>query len=435
MNTFLDRLCEAILETDGGDSGSRRLIGRAIADTVAVSAVGFTETVTRFAVKTYEGSGGQAWSGARCESREASVMINAVAAHSPEFDDVYLEALAHPGTIIVPAILHAGASHDQDAIISAAAAGLIAARAVGGRLGQAHYGRGWHGTGTVGVFAATAAAGKLASLGLRQMKGAFGLAAAMSGGLRINFGSMAKPCQAGFAAAGGVRAVRLAAAGVGAADDVFGPGGYFDLYGNEPTTVSDDLFSLRPDRISVKLYPCCYAASRLIGVALDAYRVLGPVFSDPAVRLRMVVPQGSIAVLRYDDPIDCLQAKFSAPYAVSAALVDGFVGLSHFSEAGISRREVRDCMSRLTVEEDETQPSHGELTTGVVRLDVFRKGDRLGSYSRSALPGSPGDAPTLDQIRVKATDCLSTFERESGHGLPILDQVRGMSHVAHWLGQ
>jgi 2-methylcitrate dehydratase PrpD len=434
MDKFIDRLCEAVFETDGGDSDSRALIGRGIADTVAVAAAGFSETVTRSAIEAYGGTAARAWSGAFCESREAAVMMNAIAAHALDFDDVYLETLTHPNAVIVPAVLQLGTSHDPEQIIGAAAAGLIAARAIGGRLGQTHYLHGWHGTGTVGVFAAAASAGRLASLGTQQMKWAFGLAAAMSGGLQKNFSTMAKPCQAGFAAAAGLRAVRLASANITASENIFETNGYFDVYGDGRSALTEDLFALRPDRISVKLYPCCYAASRLIGIALDAYRDLGPIFADPAISMNLVVPHGSIDVLRYDDPTDGLQAKFSATYTVSAALLDGMVNMPHFGDAALHRQDIRECMTRLTISEDRAQPSGGELETGVVRLRVFNHGDLIGSYSRHAIPGSPADAANIDQIKLKAAGCYSVFEGAFGHTLPILDEICTMAHVAPWVG-
>lgn len=433
MPNFLDDLCEAVLATDGGDAESRNLIGRAIADTVAVAAAGFTEPVTRLAAKAYAGPAVRAWSGEQCESREAAVMVNAIAAHSLEFDDVYLDGVLHPSAIIVPAALHCGTDYDAERVVSAVAAGLIAGRAIGARLGQRHYVRGWHSTGTVGVFAATAAAARLALLSLQQTKSAFALAAAMSGGLQKNFATMGKPCQVGFGAAGGVRAVRLAAADIVASPDIFESGGFFDLYGDGGAGLSGEFFCLRPDRISVKLYPCCYAASRLIGIALDAYRALGAIFCQREVHVRITVPRNTIAVLRYDHPVDSLQAKFSAPYTVCAALVDGFVGFSHFSEQAIARQDIRSCMRRLIITEDDTQASSGDLEAGTVRLSVIRDEELVGSYERSAIPGSPGDPPQREQIRVKAMECLSAFERQFGHPFPLLHEIQDMTYVSPWL--
>ena len=73
--------------------------------------------------------------------------------------------------------------------------------------------RGWFAGGTTGTLAAAAAAGKVMGLGAKQMATAFGIAASSTGGLRRNFGSMAKALQTGNAARNGVAAVLLAKRG------------------------------------------------------------------------------------------------------------------------------------------------------------------------------------------------------------------------------
>ena len=74
-----------------------------------------------------------------------------------------------------------------------------------------HYDRGWHITGTAGIFGAAAATGKLLGLNEQQMTWALGIAATQSSGLREMFGSMCKSLHPGRAAQGGLTAALLAA--------------------------------------------------------------------------------------------------------------------------------------------------------------------------------------------------------------------------------
>ena len=90
-SVFTERLCAAVRSCDGGDATMRALIGRAIVDTLGVAAAGFSEPVTRLALEAYRGGGAACWSGDACESEEAAVMIDAIAAHALDFDDVFLE--------------------------------------------------------------------------------------------------------------------------------------------------------------------------------------------------------------------------------------------------------------------------------------------------------------------------------------------------------
>ena len=61
---------------------------------------------------------------------------------------------------------------------------------IGNAVYPAHYDRGWHITGTAGVFGAAAAGGRLLGLTEQQMVWALGIAATQPVGLREMFGSM-----------------------------------------------------------------------------------------------------------------------------------------------------------------------------------------------------------------------------------------------------
>jgi len=427
MTTFLDRLVDAVLYCRVEDGETRRLATRAIADTIGVAAPGFFEPVTRNVVSAYAGSAATAWSGEDCESLEAAVLINAVAAHALDFDDVYLESLAHASAVVVPAIASEPPNaRDPDDVIAAFCSGLIAGHAVGRRLGQGHYNKGWHGTGTVGAFAAAAAVGRLLNITPDQMKAAFALCASMSGGLRINFGTQAKPVHAGFAAVAGWRAVRLARAGVSGAPDVFARNGYFDLYrGADGVEMpADDAFVAHPDRVSVKLYPCCYAAHRLIGVALDARARLGAGFAHgDELRLTATVPAGSIEVLKYDRPTTALEAKFSGPFNMAVAMLDGVPTLQSYSLANLKRGDILSVMNRLTIVEDAAEPSGGNIEFGEVVLKVSGSGGSEHRVERSAIPGSPADPPAREALRQKLRACLKDFEHQARKPFPAIDHL------------
>ena len=426
MTSFLDRLVEAVLCCEVTDGDMRRLATRAIADTICVAAPGAFEPVTRNTLGAYGGSVAATWSGDGCESLEAAVLINAVAAHALDFDDVYLVSLAHASAVIVPAIVSEPLqTHAPDDVIAAFCAGMIAGRAIGQRLGQGHYNKGWHGTGTVGAFAATAAVGRLMNITPERLKSAFALCGSMSGGLRINFGTQAKPVHAGLAAVAGLRAVRLAQAGVTGAPDVFGRNGFIDLYGGADGVdmPEDAAFVAHPGDVSVKLYPCCYAAHRLIGVAMDARERLGADIARRAdVRFTVMVPAGSVEVLKYDWPATELEAKFSGPFNVAVALLDGVPTLQSYAAETVQRSDVAAVMQRLTVIEDEGQLSGGDIEFGKVTLQI--SGGIVDRFERAAIPGSPHDPPAPDALRQKLRGCLRDFEHQAGKPFPGLSYLR-----------
>lgn len=411
MHSFTERLSEAV--SHASDRGEYRpYLTRAICDTVAVAAGGFRAPVTTAMVSAYPGTQARLWSGEHCEGAEAAALINATAAHALDFDDVLLESHVHASAVLLPIVL--ACTSEESEAFAAFSAGLIAARAVAALLGPDHYNRGWHGTGTIGAFAAAGAASRALRLDPAKTASAFALVAAMSGGLQANFGTMAKPAQAGFAAAAGIRAARLAAAGVTGAADIFGPNGFARLYGDGHSEPGDDMLVANPQGLSLKLYPSCFAAARLVGVALDARKQLGPIFDDPAIALHLSVPAGSLAVLRYDRPQSGAQAKFSAPYNVALALLAGTPKIAHFQDDAVADPAIAACMARLTIAEDAAQPSGGDIRTGAVALSVRSGGEELGHFTRSAIPGSADPS----QLAAKWRDCFERFGEEAGRSFP-----------------
>src|SRR5205807_7755137 len=99
-------------------------------------------------------------------------------------------------------------------------------------INPSHYQRGFHSTGTIGTFGAAASAAHLMKLSPAQTAHALGIAASMSSGIRLNFGSMTKPLHAGRAAENGVTAAELASRGFTAGDDgLDGEWGFFQVMG------------------------------------------------------------------------------------------------------------------------------------------------------------------------------------------------------------
>jgi 2-methylcitrate dehydratase PrpD len=435
MASFMERLCTAVAKADGGTAAQRDLMGRAIADTLAVAAPGFAEPVTRRSMAAYRGDAARAWSGEACESEEAAILVNGTAAHALDFDDVFLESTTHPSAVILPAILSLDRPRDAAEIIAAFAAGIMAARAIARRVGHGHYHKGWHATGTLGAFAAAAAAGRLRRLDQVGLRAAFAIAAAQSGGLKINFSTMAKPLHAGLAAAAGARAVRLAEAGLAGASDIFATGGYADLYGtgDGEENPDDEAFNLRPDRLSLKLYPCCYASHRLIEVALDARRALKAQGPWGGYTARLTTPAGTLEALRYDRPQSGLEAKFSARFTLAVALLGETPALRHFDDVGSQRPDVADWMRRITLEEDPAQQSGGNIEFGTVTLEVFDpSGEPLGRFTRQHIPGSPAEPPRAEALWHKFADCFAAAGTAVPSSFPPLALDLG-PEVARWL--
>ena len=141
-----------------------------------------------------------------------AVAFAGTAGHVLDFDDTYLPGIAHLSATTAPAALVVAAERGLSvgAALDAYAEGFEAMAAVARASHPELYDRGWHPTAVCGgVGAAVAATAVLGG----SPDDAVALALARAGGLRAAFGSDAKSLQVGLAAATGVDAARLAAAG------------------------------------------------------------------------------------------------------------------------------------------------------------------------------------------------------------------------------
>ena len=106
--------------------------------------------------------------------------------------------------------------------------GVEVACRLGDAVDPSHYLDGFHPTGTLGAFGATAACAHLLKLPPRSIRHALGIAGTLASGLRANRGTMAKGLNAGRAAENGVLAATLAADGFTASQNIFDdPMGFF----------------------------------------------------------------------------------------------------------------------------------------------------------------------------------------------------------------
>src|SRR4051794_9039441 len=169
-------------------------------------------------------AGGLEQGAARAAASAADGLASRVAAlgtagHVLDFDDTYPAGLAHLSAPVAPAALVVGAEVGATVgeMLDAYAAGFEATGALSAANHPAIRERGWHPTAVCGGVGAAVAAARL--LGVDEGEAVL-LALLQAAGLQASFGSDGKALQVGLAAAAGVTAARLAAAGARAAPDV-----------------------------------------------------------------------------------------------------------------------------------------------------------------------------------------------------------------------
>ena len=419
---FLSRLIALIVHSAEEPAAALPQVRPAFEDTLAVVHAGWEEPVSTTVRALYARRPDATPLEMAAEHPEDTALVLGTAAHALDFDDVHQTSSTHPSAPVIAALVAAAqaAPERRKRLATAFAVGLAANVGLGRVLGFPHSEKGWHATSTIGPVAAAAACAYFYGLEETPAGAALAIAAAQAGGLQRNFGAMAKPLQAGLAGAAGLRAARLAGAGVTADEDVFGPKGYFDLYrGAEPGEEADRIeFPLHQDGIAVKLYPCCYQTHRPIAAALEARETMRrmEVALDSLADIEISAPAGSFLPLRVQDPRAGSEGKFCGAYTVACALLDGRVGLSHFEDAAVTRSDVRTLMTRIRLTERGGKPDGMERRSQPVELIARDAGGaEVLRISVTPSPGSPDDPPTQDQREAKVRDCLAYFERQTGN--------------------
>jgi 2-methylcitrate dehydratase PrpD len=156
-----------------------------------------------------------------------AALVNGTMTHAMDLDDVHHLGGGHPSGPCWSTVLAIAEDRGLDERVALAAyvAGYeVMARLGGGGqkgVGRTLQHRGFHPTAVFGRAGAAAAASVLLKLDEQQIGSALGVAATTAGGLVGSFGTHSKPFHAGKAAMDGILAAEMAAAGFGAARDLY----------------------------------------------------------------------------------------------------------------------------------------------------------------------------------------------------------------------
>lgn len=349
----------------------------------------------------------------------SAALINGVCAHAAEVDDVYRDAVYHPGSPTIAAALAVAAAQDsgRDELLRAIIAGYEISIRIAAAVFKAHYTY-WHPTGTVGAFGAAAAAASLLDLTRVQTAHALSTAATFAAGLQQAFRSesMTKPLHAGRAAEAGVLAALAARSGVSAALGMIeGRAGFGAAMGGDPDW--HDAFSDLGSRdciaeITFKNHCCCGQAFASIDAALGIRKRHGL----DATRIR------SIRIATYDTALKVAgsfsingpsEARFSIPYLVAHALVRGSVRLDAVDTPARSNPAVLSLMARTEI---VSEPRYGAVFPGQRCADVTIEMDD-GVTLREAVTtrkGDPDDPLSDDELDAKFEELCTPIIGQSG---------------------
>lgn len=386
----------------------------------------------------------------RITSATEAALANGTLAHALELDDDHRTGTVHPGAVVVPAALAAAEAMGASGrtLLRAVMLGYEVMCRVGEAfMGQQFY-RGFHPTGTCGVFGAAVAAGIAFGLDREQLVRALGIAGTQASGLaewRAD-GSWIKRLHAGRAAQSGVLAARLAREGfTGPATILEGASGFLQAFAFEGAIDAEAVTRRLGDEFramatAFKPYPCCRFSHGALDLALGLHRE-GVTAPDVAsVHLRIYKTN----ILNYvSRPPSTVDAQFCLPYLVAAAVVRGRVGLAELTEAAIRDPEILALSDRISVEEDPSftaqYPERYPTELAVVlrdRREITRFND-----CPSGDPEAADYADRPERLHEEVQAHVRTLLAETGYGdrakaliataraLPDLPDVRGLADL------
>lgn len=263
-----------------------------------------------------------------------AAMLNAAFAHTLDYDDTNIRGVGHPGAPVVATAFAEveGKPHISfDEVLRAIALGYEINVRVSAGLGPGGYERGFHNTGTSGIFGAITVLCKLRSLDADVIDNAFGLALTYSSGTMqwLENGSWNKRLNPGNAAFNAFNCVAFAEAGVlGAAKAIEGKFGFLTAYTNTPSAeaITEKLgkkwYFLET---ALKPFPAC----RLTHAHIELAAQLSECKKGQAVkeiRIGMdpkTVPIVGEALPNKIHPKNIVEAQFSVYYQTAASWLYG----------------------------------------------------------------------------------------------------------------
>jgi len=356
---FADFFCEARYEDLSSD-----VVGHAknfILDFIGVAFGGWGMPFPRMVIDYLMGMGGTpestllgTASGRKIPAVHAA-FGNGVCGHALDMDDGYRLGGVHPGVCTIPAAIAAGELKKIDGklLILAVVLGSEIINRLAGAMNPSHLNRGFQTTGTLGVFGAAAAGGKIFGLDNAQLTGAIGMAGLQGAGVLevVHSGTMTKPMLSGKAAMAGIISAELAQRGAQGPATVFeGEKGLFKAMADEVN--QEILFDRLGERyLILDQYVKPHAACRHVHPAVDAMLQLKKDHQISFDHIEAVdIETYPVAVTLCggkNEPESGEAGKFSLPFSVALAAYYEDAGMNRFCKETIENKDILDLSFRV----------------------------------------------------------------------------------------
>lgn len=376
---------------------------------VAAGATNLAESTKPFltAIKAIDGGGkftvianGQSW------SAPYAAMLNGAFAHSLDFDDTHANATLHLGVSIFSAALAEAESHTDITaadFFTAVAVGYEITCRIGAAIGTTGYEKGFHNTGTCGLFGAIAVIASLRKLSAAVVENAFGVAISMASGSMqyLANGSWNKRLHPGISAHNAFICTALAEAGtLGAAEPLEGKYGLLHVYGNSDANGSPVVMGPFKEHWAfltnaIKPYPACRMTHAQIEIAAEMRRINKSGVKHMTIWLsKECYPIVGVPQKNKTHPKNVVDAQFSVYYQTAVAWLYGSqLGWKAYDH--LEDPEVDTLLDRISVKTDDSFA----LFQATIEVE-YEDGKKDRQYLK-APSGEPENPITFDGVKSK----------------------------------
>lgn len=439
---YTRKIAEFVAELGYEKIPSRALAAakEAILDSVGVALAGSQEPVARICAELAREERAKEEAavfghGFRSSSAMAA-FVNGASGHALDYDASFA-IMGQPTAGLVPAVFALSESVRASGrqLLEAYVVGFEVAAKLAWAMPSHSSEGGWHSTGTVGSLGCAAASARLLRLGVEETRMALGIASSMASGVVWNFATMSKPLHAGLAARNGVLAAKLAQRGLTANPSMLeGAGGFFQTFaGGRPYDLKplEELGNgLEIERgVRFKAYPCGGLTHSAIDAVL-ALRGEHQITADAVKGIDVQVTAHTGSRIIYRIPETGLQGKFSMPYVVARAVLDGRLTPDTFTDEAIREPAALALAEKVHMEVDpELEDNGGGRRPCKVRIQLKdgRSLSRQVDYPR----GTPEAPVSIEELKDKFTSCARRALREGAlrEAMDMLDNLETMEAV------
>ena len=373
----------------------------------------------------------------------SAALINGTAAHGEDFDDTFEGTPVHVGAVLIPTLIAVAERYrlNNAEILRGLVAGAELACRMALVTPMAMHRAGFHPTAVIGTMSAALAAGVALRSPPSALVSVLGLAGSMASGIieYLAEGTWSKRLHAGWAAQSGIRAALLAHSGFIGPRTVFeGQHGFFYSFTNGD--IEPDFSHLQNGfgedwlcaQLAFKPYPCGTMIQPFIDCALKLQQQNINPQSIESITCK--VGEGTVHRLweplaEKHNPSSAYSAKFSVPYGIAVALLDGAAGLEQFSDARVAKQDVRHLAARINYCIDpENEYPHNYSGHLRVTLDDGKTLEFNQPHLRGGTKEPLIDAEIIEKFHAnlsyvnwpadQAKFCLQQLESMFTHSLP-----------------